>query len=437
MECHRPLAVPIRFALVHLDRVDVGRGSSRRHARQIVDGRREMRVEVSDEWMSTSQFALVQVRDGWTLVDDGSKNRTLVNGRPAVRANLADGDVIASGNTVFLYRATVPIPPGEPLDYTPARAHSDDRQMTICGQLQRDFEVLTRIARSDVPVLIQGETGTGKELVARYVHTTSSRVGSFTAVNCGALPSALIESELFGAKRGAFSGAVRDREGLVSAADGGTLFLDEVAELSVSSQTALLRVLQQHEVVPVGATTPEPVNLRVVAATHRDLAALVDANAFREDLYARLAGHVIKLPALRERREDLGLLVAELLRAIAPERADALVFKRSAVRHLFHYSWPRNIRELELALRAAIAMTTGGELAAEHLPESVRRSVSAERSEPPVPPTPEEARNELRTLLERYRGNVASVARVIGTSRSQVRRLAKRYDLEIDSFRDS
>jgi len=188
---------------------------------------------------------------------------------------------------------------------------------TFSPGLAYAFGTLARLSARPISILLRGETGTGKEVIASAIHELSRRRGDFIAVNCGALPATLLESELFGHQRGAFSGATADRRGLVRSADGGTLFLDEIGELPIGSQAAFLRVLQEHEVVPVGHDRPIAVDLRVIAATLRDLSGAIDAGRFRSDLYARIAGHVVELPALRERREDLGLVIPALCARIA------------------------------------------------------------------------------------------------------------------------
>jgi len=280
---------------------------------------------------------------------------------------------------------------------------------------------------------VLGETGTGKELVARALHARSQRAGRYVAVNCGAIPPTLIESELFGSRRGAFSGAVEDRIGLVRAADGGTLFLDEIGELSLHSQAALLRVLQEREVVPVGAHAPIPVDLRVIAATCQDLPALIALDRFRRDLYARIAGFTLKLPPLRQRRADLGLLFGRLLARHAPDRARNLKIDRAAARALFRHDWPHNIRELEQAIASGIALADD-ELHLQHLPEPTRLAFSSAPTTPAAPPKHID-RAHLESLLAAHHGNVTRVADALSTSRSQVRRLAARFDLQPESFR--
>jgi DNA-binding NtrC family response regulator len=272
-------------------------------------------------------------------------------------------------------------------------------------------------------VLLGGATGTGKERVARAVHDLSGRSGAFIAVNCGALPATLVESELFGHKKGAFSGAVSDSPGLVVASSGGTLFLDEIGDLPPPAQAALLRVLEEHEVRPVGATTVTQVDLRVVAASHRDLDAMSDDDAFREDLLARLAGFQLELPALADRRVDLGTMLAE----IAPDAK----FAAAAVRALFAYGWPRNVRELVRALERAAALAGASEITLAHLPEEI---ATAKFTAEPVAP-PDARRDELVALLEKHKGNVTKIAGELGRVRQQVQRWLKRYGLDPELYR--
>jgi DNA-binding NtrC family response regulator len=283
------------------------------------------------------------------------------------------------------------------------------------------------VAGAALPVLVLGETGTGKERVARTVHRLSGRSGPLVAVNCGALPATLIESELFGFKRGAFSGATEDRAGLVRASSGGTLFLDEIAELPDSAQAALLRVVQEREVVPIGSTAPVAVDLRVVAATHQDLAAACTAGRFRQDLHARLAGAVVRIPPLRSRLEDLGLLMATILTELDAARAPRVTLGRNAARALFAHGWPYNVRELRLALELALSITDGDDLDEIELeeapPADAAESVAA-------------AREHLEAALRAEHGNVSAAARAAGYSRAHFHRLMKRWSLDPADFRD-
>ena len=298
------------------------------------------------------------------------------------------------------------------------------------------------MARSPVSVVLRGETGTGKEVIARAVHTLSRRPGDFVAMNCGALPDHLVESELFGHKKGAFSGATEDRPGLVRAAHQWTLFLDEIGDLPAPSQAAFLRVLQEREVVPVGATRPVRVDLRLVAATHRDLDALVAEGRFRADLWARIAGFTFTLPPLRQRREDLGMLIATLVHRITSGAAERVSFSSEAARALFHHAWPQNVRELEKCLGAAVVLARGERIELEHLPETVRAVPTAQAhsestegvDDRPLTVEEQRHRDELQELLAKHAGNISAVARALGKARMQVHRWIKRYRLQLDDY---
>jgi DNA-binding NtrC family response regulator len=268
--------------------------------------------------------------------------------------------------------------------------------------------------------------------VARAVHALSRRTGAFVPINCGALPPTLIESTLFGHRKGAFSGAGEDRPGLVRSADRGTLLLDEIGDLPAAAQVTFLRVLQEHEVVPVGDARPVKVDVRLVTATHRPLGDLVQSGTFRADLYARMAGLTVRLPRLAERREDLGLLVGTLLRRLVPD-PDKVSFAVAAARALFRHDWPLNVRELEKSLGVAVALAGGGQVKLEHLPEAVRGQP------PPALPAGGEGddrlRAELVALLTEHNGNISMVARAMGKGRMQIHRWLKRYGLEPAAFR--
>lgn len=227
------------------------------------------------------------------------------------------------------------------------------------SQMQKVFERIDRVAPTDTTVLILGESGTGKELVARALHEQSTRRDApLIAVNCAAIPESLIEAELFGHEKGAFTGADNDREGLVEAANGGTLFLDEIAELPLAAQARLLRVLQESEIRRVGASHSRQVDIRLVAATHRDLAALVESGDFREDLYFRINVMEIQLPALRDRTEDIPSLAAFLLKKACQQlNRHEMRFDAKALAALAKYHWPGNVRELENVIERAVILT--------------------------------------------------------------------------------
>jgi transcriptional regulator with GAF, ATPase, and Fis domain len=261
------------------------------------------------------------------------------------------------------------------------------------------------------------------------VHALSGRAGPLVAVNCAALAPTLLESQLFGHKKGAFSGANDDAPGLVRAADRGTLFLDEIGELPLAAQAALLRTLAQGQVLPVGGTSAVPVDLRVVCATNRDLKAMAAAGTFRGDLLARLQGLVFELPPLRERLPDLGLLVSALVRRHSPE-PEKVRLEPDAARALARYRWPFNVRELDQTLAAALLLAGSGPVALAHLPEELRDG-------PHTPVTPQlfgaeeqELRARLVALLVEHGGNLSAVARVLGKGRTQIVRWVQRFGID-------
>jgi two-component system response regulator PilR (NtrC family) len=230
-----------------------------------------------------------------------------------------------------------------------------------CARMQQLRQTIGRVARSQAPVYISGESGVGKELVARLIHEQGSRAaGTFVPVNCGAIPSELMESELFGHKKGSFTGAHADKEGLFQAANGGTLFLDEVAELPLHMQVKLLRVIQEKTVRPVGAPAELPVDVRILSATHKNLARLVEEGKFRQDLYYRINVIELAVPPLRQRVEDIPMIAAAILARLAGEQADTLpALSEQAQAALLAYSFPGNVRELENILERAVALCEG------------------------------------------------------------------------------
>jgi transcriptional regulator with PAS, ATPase and Fis domain len=428
LDCDRPLAAPSRHVLDGLDEVRFGRGDASR-----VRAGNVLTVRFADPRISSDHGRLVRTPEGWTLEDPSSKNGCLVNGRATRQHTLADGDVLELGRTLCVYRFARVVRGASDLDGDQLDAPAPGLA-TFVASLEQAFARLARIAATQVPVLILGETGTGKEVVARAVHDLSGRRGPFVPVNSGALPESLLEGELFGAKKGAFSGAIADRPGLVRSADGGTLFLDEIAELRAHSQVAFLRVLQEREVVALGETRAVKVDVRFCAATHRDIDEMVDSGEFRRDLHARLNGHAIELLPLRHRREDLGLLIRALLPSIPDgERAK---LSTPAARLLFRYDWPGNVRELEKTLTSAVALAGDRPIAPEDLPERLRDPRA--RVEPSATvSTGDDAslRAQLVARLEQHQGNVAAVARAMGKEPMQIRRWVRRFGLDLDSYR--
>jgi transcriptional regulator with AAA-type ATPase domain len=428
-DCKRPLVPGVRLSLRGVDQVSIGRGCEREWSRS----GRQLTLALPDEEVSRLHARLVSEEDGWTLHDVGSKNGTRVNGARTGRRTLVDGDIIEIGCSVLVYRdrAGMIRDPGD-RDLA-AEQGVPEVFRTLCLQLEHAAFELGLIAPTAVPVLIAGETGTGKELVAHAIHGLSGRGGAFVPVNCGALPRSLVESELFGYRRGAFSGAREDHVGLARRADGGTLFLDEVAELPEESQVALLRLLQQGEVRPVGSSDFSRVNVRVVAATHQDVAARVEDGRFRRDLYGRLAGYEMALPPLRERPEDIGSLIAVLLGRLQVAGANQLRVDPSAAFALFAHSYPMNVRELEQALAAAVALAPHGDIALTHLPRAIQAHVRSPLEA--LPPEDAALRAELIELLRQNRGNVSATARVFERDPVQIRRWCRRFGIDPAEFR--
>jgi two-component system response regulator HydG len=291
------------------------------------------------------------------------------------------------------------------------------------------------VAPTESTVLIQGESGTGKEVVARYIHELSARAEhTFASINCGALPESLLESELFGHVKGAFTGAVKDKSGLFTAAAKGTFFLDEIGETTPATQVKLLRVLQHREVIPVGATDPQPIDVRLIAATNRELEEEIRRGSFRTDLFYRLNVIALHLPTLRQRAEDIPLLATHFLSRIAELRQEApKELSRSALDALVNYSWPGNVRELENALERAVILTPGDEIATSALPERVTQRVSeplvAERA--PTNPTLESIeRAYIMWVLQSESGNKSRAAEVLGIDPSTLYRKLSRYGVE-------
>ena len=299
------------------------------------------------------------------------------------------------------------------------------------------FRDVLRLAETVAPtvsfVLIQGESGTGKEVIARWIHGLSARAqGPFVSINCGALPEGVLESELFGHVKGAFTGAVRDHEGLFAAAAGGSFFLDEIGEMAPATQVKLLRVLQEREAIPVGGTQPVPVDVRLIAATNRDLEQDMGAGRFRSDLFYRLNVIAIHLPPLRERREDIPLLADAFLRRMAGERGAApKAVAADAMNAIMAYEWPGNVRELENALERAWTVTEGETIPATALPARVTEphapSLVADRPAP-NPTLDVVERAYIMWVLQSEGGNKTRAAEVLGIDPSTLYRKLARYE---------
>ncbi|HEY5923168.1 MAG TPA: sigma 54-interacting transcriptional regulator [Kofleriaceae bacterium] len=423
LDYERPRLPSSMHRVAGLDEVTLGRGERD----DVVRTAQTLALAVADPRMSQQHARLVCAAGRWTIEDCGSRNGTFVDGAKLDRAELTDGTLIETGRTAYLFRMLESV---EPADLTAGTQSSPLGELhTFSPPFARALANVARIALSAQSIVLVGETGTGKEVLARGVHAASRRGGAFVAVNCGALPDTLVESELFGYRKGAFSGATEDRPGLVRGADQGTLFLDEIGDLPLDTQAALLRVLQEREVMPIGATKPITVDIRVVAASHRDLEAEVAAGRFREDLFARLAGYVVEIPPVRERREDLGILIAALLGRLAAD----VRFAPAAGTVLLRYGWSRNVRELEQALGSATALANDGVVELEHLPRALQAPPGLRED---LSPSELERRDELRVLLAKHRGNIAAVGRELGVARMQVHRWLDRFGIDVAEFRD-
>jgi DNA-binding NtrC family response regulator len=410
----------------------------------------------------------------WVLRDLGGRNGTIVNGEFVTEATLSHLDVVRIGDAIFKFVARDADGyarhriDGAVVDPASGEARFPGTSGRIVGgyQIQRIVSQLGAVARSNLSVMILGESGTGKEVFARHLHDASGRRGAFQAVNCAAIPATLIEGELFGHRRGAFSGADRDRPGLVRAADGGTLFLDEIGDMPLEAQVKLLRVLQTKEVVPLGESKAEQVDVRVLCATHRDVNALLASGQFRGDLFARLHELRVVLPPLRERKEDIySLCVALAARHRQPDVEMALPFMVGVM----HHDFPFNVRELEAIIKRWAAVDRGPVLGADDLSDEIRarmKGYGARRITPthplslPEAPTPPSmappaapaspalpaaaprpysrrvpSEQALREMLSKHEGNVAAVGRALGKDRAQVHRWMKRYGIDASGYR--
>ncbi len=393
-------------------------------------------ILAEDRTASRHHFEIQYTERGYLLVDLNSTNGTFLDGRRVERAYLNSGSQIRAGSSTITFA-----PIDEEVTVEPDR---DGQLGGMVGQsvkMRQIFGLIKKIAPMDVSVIIQGETGTGKELVAKAIHDNSTRKkGPFVVLDCGAIPPNLIESELFGHEKGAFTGAVASRPGAFERADGGTIFLDELGELRIDLQPKLLRVLENREVRRVGGNDVIGVNVRVIAATNRDLVKEIQANNFREDLYFRLSVINIQLPPLRQRREDIPLILRagmsdpETIQKHGPKR-----FSAAALRVLAGYNWPGNVRELMNVMSHVLTFSDGEEIDVHHLPPRVQ----GQQKDSPLPFNEhlsfKDAKEQLLEnfereyigqVLRRCDGNISRAARESGLHRKSIERLVKKYQLD-------
>ncbi len=414
--------------------------------RAIIGREGDLRVPKVVQSVSRRHAEVHKQGDQWILRDLGSRNGTLVDGQRITEIPLEPLHEVRLGDVILKFVDTHAESYGryriDGMMLGSGRKLARHPTSMIGGyQVDKISARLERAATTLLSVLIRGETGTGKEVAAREIHRVSGRAGPFVPVNCAAIPATLIESELFGYRRGAFSGADRDKEGLVQSADTGTLFLDEIGDMPLEAQAKLLRVLQAREVTPLGGTKPEPIDLRVITATHRDLRLLQKEQKFREDLYARINEYQVQLPALRERKEDVFLLLRSFLaKHGSMELAPTFRFMTA----LTHYDWAYNVRELEACAKRAIALAESKALDVAELPpevEDAMRNYGTAFSQVASMPASHGAdgsmptEDVLRELLEQHAGNVAAVGRQLGKARMQVHRWMRKYGIQPDDYR--
>ena len=448
---HLPLQPdPLMINLTAVGDLRWGRGDQDRSEST---GPSAVQLELADPSLSTSHARIMRLvgADGATYVleDLQSTNGCRVNGLRLCDdlQTLEHGDIIETGQTFwkFWHREV------SQLEQLLALSHDGGAIRYTSSVSLELLEVLwqvEQIAPSELPVILEGESGTGKEGMARHLHDGSGRDGPFVALNCATIPEGLIESELFGHRKGAFTGAEAHKPGLVEVADGGTLLLDEVGDMPLAAQAKLLRVLQERSYMRLGETRTRHLDVRFIASTLHDLRSLVHEQRFRGDLYARLNGLSVTLPALRHRKEDLGLLLATF---IARDRPEGIAVAHDVFRTLVLYDWEFNIRELEKVIAAALTFARGSdELRRFHLPAPVRqtegsgapKAESTGQQRAPLPsgeaaaqPPGLEQQAALMDALRQHAGNITLVAQQLQTSRMQVYRWLKRLQIDPQSFR--
>jgi DNA-binding NtrC family response regulator len=389
-------------------------------------------VVVDGGSVSRQHLELIPERDGVRVRDLGSKNGTYFDGARITEARLRAGAVLRLGGPTGI---ELSIEAETTARLEPSGARRFGPLIGASAAMRGVFAVLERTARSQATMLILGETGTGKEVCAQAIHQASPRAsGPFVVVDCGAIPRALIESELFGHKRGAFTGADADRAGAFESAEGGTLFLDEIGELPIDLQPKLLRAVEGRTIQRLGEAHRRPIDVRVLAATHRELEREVQAGRFRQDLFFRLAVVTVRLPALRDRGDDVLELARHLLNELG--QPDAIPLEGGLAQALMAYAWPGNVRELRNALERAV------HLGAEHAvpmgaaePRRVAQADDAGDADLPFKEAKERLvlafeRAYVERLMTRHQGNISAASREADIDRNYLYRLLKKHDLE-------
>ncbi len=421
----------VRCQLVVVDGPDRGR-ACRLGEREVAIGTgADCELVLSDDRVSSRHVSVHAVEARFVVRDLGSTNGTWYEGSRITEVTISAGSTLLVGKSALRIE-----PEAQPLDLPPSQARRFGDLVGESLAMREVFAVLERVAASDATLLVEGETGTGKELVARAIHDASDRRrGPFVAVDCGALPEGLLESELFGHVRGAFTGAAQARTGMIVRAHTGTLFLDELGRITATAQARLLRVVEERIVRPLGGDSERAVDVRIIAASRDDLDAEVAAGRFRPDLLYRLAVVRVALPPLRTRREDIALLVGELLRR---RGFDDAVAPGPNLDRLIAHAWPGNVRELRNVIDRAIALAPGAqrfaELAIRIDPAPLADTGVAVRSDLPYAEAKAAVlhdleRRYLADVLARTAGNISAAARESGIDRKHLRTLARKHGL--------
>jgi len=382
----------------------------------------------NDSRVSRRHVAVARLGSELTLRDLDSRNGTFVDSHRIARGPLKPGQVLSVGRVVMV-ATRFPIK-------APRRIQSE--MVGVSTALMSALELVDRVAQREIPVLILGESGVGKELIAKQVHERSKRAGRFVPVNCAGVPDSLLQDELFGHVRGAFSGAETARRGLVDEARRGTLFLDEIGDASLSLQGSMLRLLQDREVRAIGSDRTTTVDVRFVAATNAKLADAVREGSFREDLYARLNRIVVRIPPLRERREDIMPLARHFAREFAGRR---LRFDFALGQAMVLHDWPGNARALQGIVERLVIEQEGEETLTAPTWLAEELAMHARKGDTPIPEATPQARREvdgeeLRALLKRHGGKVTAVASELGIGRNTLYRWLRKYSIDLDDYRE-
>lgn len=400
--------------------------------------KKENDIALKDETMSRVHFEIHQTKDGYLLRDAGSLNGTFINGVRVKEAFLQSGAMIRAGQTELKF-----LPMDETFEVVPSKKNRYANLIGSSTAMRKIFTIIDKIAGTDVTVIVEGESGTGKELIASAIHEKSKRAKKpFVVFDCSAVAENLIESELFGHEKGSFTGATGLRNGAFELADTGTVFLDEIGELNIDLQPKLLRVLESRTIRRVGGDRPLPVDVRVVAATNRNLEAEVKKGSFREDLFYRLNVVPIHLPPLRKRKEDIPLIVDHFIEIHNSENPDRQVegVSATAMELLVSYDWPGNVRELRNTMSRALSFMEGSQITPEDIPERVRIPVAKAELEIRDDLGFKDAKEQwvasfekqyLADVLKKNNFNISAAAKEAGIDRKSVQRLIRKYELNV------